>query len=59
MEKIVLKKAEKETKTKRHAVTVQHEVYLKLFEIQMQTGMTMESLVNTLLEEAIKLVEIR
>lgn len=59
MEKIVLKKVTKEMKTKRHAVTVQNETYIKLMDIQTQTGMTMESLVNLLLEEAIKNVEIQ
>lgn len=59
MEKIVLKKVSKDMKTKRHAVTVENNTYMRLLDIQTQTGMTMESLVNLLLDEAIKSVEIQ
>lgn len=59
MDKIVIKKQpEKKRKTNRHAVVVKDDLYLQLLAINMKTGVTIENLVNTLLEAAINLVEI-
>lgn len=59
MDKIILHKAvRKQIKTKRHSIVVKDDVYYRLIDIQRETGMTMENLVNTLLDEAIKNVEV-
>ncbi len=58
MEKIILKRSERKTKTKRHSVIVKDDTYYNLIDLQMKTGMSIESLVDTLLTEAIKSVEV-
>ena len=59
MQKIIFEKEEKARKTKRHAVIVYDENYLKIIEINYATGIPVEKIVNRLLEEALNNVEIQ
>lgn len=59
MEKIVLKKEEKSRKTRRHSVIVTDETYIKICQISSETNIPVEKIVNRLLEETLKNVEIQ
>lgn len=59
MEKIVLKKEEKSRKTRRHSVIVTDETYIKICQVSSETNIPVEKIVNRLLEEALKNVEIQ
>ncbi len=58
MGKIVFEKGIRKTQTKRHSVVVQDETYLQILQIQAQTGLTVEEIVNKLLSSALDEVEI-
>lgn len=60
MEKIIFEaQTKKPTKTKRHSIIVTDETYLRIIEINCATGIPVEKIVNRLLEEALKNVEIQ
>ncbi len=60
MQKIVFETQPKKViKTKRHSVIVNDENYLKIREINYTTGIPVERIVNRLLEEALKNVEVQ
>ena len=58
MDKIVLKKVKKEAPRKRSTVVVQPETYMKIYQLAHECGMTIEGLVDMLLNEALKNVEV-
>lgn len=59
MEKIILKKVKQEAPKKRSSVVVKPETYMKVYTLAHECGMTIENLVDLLLQEAIKAVEIK
>lgn len=58
MGKIIFEKGIRKTTTKRHSVIVQDETYLRILQIQAETGLKVEEIVNTLLNSALEEVEI-
>ena len=58
MAEIVIKRQAKERKPKRTSVIVSPQTYISVYELAQNTGITMESLVDRLLSEALKLVKI-
>lgn len=58
MEKIVLKRNERNKKPRRAAVVVSPETYIRIYELTNNVNMTMEALVDRLLIEAMPAVEI-
>ena len=58
MEKIVLKKVKEERKTKRTSVVIKPETYVKIYELAHEVNITVESLVDLLLNEALNSVEV-
>ena len=58
MEKIILKKVKTEPPKKRSSVVVKPETYMEIYKLAHECGMTIESLVDMLLTEALKAVEL-
>ena len=58
MEKIVLKKVKEERKPKRTSVVIKQETYVKIYELAHEVNITVESLVDLLLNEALNSVEV-
>lgn len=58
MEKIIIKKQAIEKKYRRASVAVKPEMYVKIQEIAAESNQSIETIVNILLGEAIKHVEI-
>ena len=58
MEKIVLKKVKEERKPKRTSVAIKPETYVKIYELAHEVNITVESLVDLLLNEALNSVEV-
>ena len=58
MEKIVLKKVKEERKPKRASVVIKPETYVKIYELAHEVNITVESLVDLLLNEALNSVEV-
>ena len=58
MEKIVLKKVKEERKPKRTSVVIKPETYVKIYELAHEVNITVESLVDLLLNEALNSVEV-
>lgn len=58
MEKIILKRKPQEAPKKRSSVVVKPETYMQVYQLAHECGMTVENLVDTLLQEALKSVEI-
>ena len=58
MEKIVLKRQSSDKKPKRSSVVVKPETYIKVYALAQELNMTVETLVDTLLREALNAVEI-
>lgn len=59
MEKIIIEKKEPKGKNRRAAVTVKPETYRKISDLSFDTNQTIESIVELLLTEALKYVEIK
>ena len=59
MEKIILKKSDKELPKKRTAVVVKPETYYRISTLSEETQIPRETLVDMLLTEALKYVEIQ
>ena len=58
MEKIILKKVKEERKTKRTSVVIKPETYVKIYELAHEVNITVESLVDLLLNEALNSLEV-
>ena len=58
MDKIVLQRKKQEPPKKRSSVVIKPETYVQIYTLAHECGMTIESLVDTLLQEALKAVEI-
>ena len=58
MDKIVLKKVKEERKPKRTSVVVKPDTYVKVYELAHEVNMTVESLVDLLLNKALENVVI-
>ncbi len=58
MEKIILKKSETKVPQRRASVVVQPETYTQVYKLALECGMTIEGLVDLLLQEALKAVEV-
>ena len=58
MEKIILKKVKEERKPKRASVVIKPDTYVKIYELAHEVNMTVESLVDLLLNEALNSVEV-
>lgn len=58
MNKIILKKIEQKAPKKRSSVVIKPETYMQIYQLAHECGMTIENLVDTLLKEALKIVEI-
>lgn len=58
MEKIVLKKVKEKRKPKRTSVVIKPETYVKIYELAHEVNITVESLVDLLLNEALNSVEV-
>ena len=58
MEKIILKKSETKVPRRRASVVVQPETYTQVYKLALECGMTIEGLVDLLLQEALKAVEV-
>ena len=58
MEKIVLKKVKEERKPKRTSVVIKPKTYVKIYELAHEVNITVESLVDLLLNEALNSVEV-
>ena len=58
MEKIILKKSETKVPRRRASVVVQPETYTQVYKLALESGMTIEGLVDLLLQEALKAVEV-
>lgn len=58
MDKIIIKKQTPKSKTRRAAVTVKPETYRKISDISFETNVPIESIVEVLLTEALKHIEI-
>ena len=58
MEKIVLKKQTQKSKMRRAVVVVKPETYKKINDLSIETAQPVETIVQTLLEEALKYVEV-
>ena len=58
MEKIVLKRQSIDIKPRRSSVVVKPETYVKVYTLARELNMPMETLVDTLLREALNAVEI-
>lgn len=59
MEKIVIKKQDVKSRNRRATVVVKPETYMKISELSFETNTPVETLVNTLLTEALKYVEVK
>lgn len=58
MEKIILKKSETKIPRGLASVVVRLETYTQVYQLALECGMTIESLVDLLLQEALKAVEV-
>lgn len=59
MEKITFKReSPRQTKSKRHSVVVKNETYMKIVSIKNRTGIPVETIVNRLLDEALRYAEV-
>lgn len=58
MEKIILKKSKTETPRRRASVVVKPETYTQVYKLALECGMTIENLVDFLLQKALKAVEV-
>lgn len=58
MEKIVLKRQNSNKKPRRSAVIVKPETYIKVYALAQEVNMPVESVVDTLLQEALNAVEV-
>ena len=59
MEKIIIKKQEPTRKAKRTSVVVKPETYVKIYELAHEVNQPVETIVDLLLTEALKNVEIQ
>ena len=59
MEKIVIQKDNTKKRPKRTSVVVSPETYVKVYELAHETGWTVEAVVELLLSEALKCVEVQ
>lgn len=59
MEKIIIKKQEVKSKMRRATVVVKPETYKKVNDLSVETGQPIETIVQILLEEALKNVEVQ
>lgn len=59
MEKIILEKREPKGKSRRAAVTVKPETYRQISDLSFETNIPIETIVEMLLTEALKCVEIK
>ena len=58
MDKIIIQRKKTEAPKKRSSVVVKPETYMQIYTLAHECGITIESLVDTLLQEAMKAVEI-
>ena len=58
MEKNSIKKVKEERKPKRTSVVIKPETYVKIYELAHEVNITVESLVDLLLNEALNSVEV-
>ena len=58
MEKIIIKRSERKRKERRATVVVKPEMYKQISDISFETNVPIETIVNMMLEEAIKNIEI-
>ncbi len=59
MEKIVIKKIEKKSKNRRATVVVKPETYKRISDLSFETNQPIETIVQILLDAALKSVEIQ
>lgn len=59
MEKIIIQKQNAKSKNRRATVVVKPETYRRISDISFETNTPIETIVETLLTEALKYVEIR
>lgn len=59
MEKIVIERQTKERKRRRAAVTVKPDTYKQISDLSFETNIPIETIVEMLLTEALKYVEIK
>lgn len=58
MDKIIIKKQETKSKTRRATVVVKPETYKRIYDIAIETNQPVETITNILLEAALDNVEI-